>query len=122
MARTVSTWDWQALEYQYWTCPGTDSPGGWDTSGGAGESDRPPTHRVGYDIEDLLPPLPRGCTKGGRGVRAKGRIARPPRVLGAGMGGSALAPTGPSGWRVLGYVAAAAVGVLALRQLVRKGR
>jgi len=72
-----SVWDWERLEYDYYRVPTSSNLGGFEQLDGLGISKKPLAKGVmGIDIEDALPPLPKGSSKVGSGVQAKGRIYR----------------------------------------------
>ena len=72
-----SVWDWERLEYDYYKVPGSANLGGFEQLDGLGISKKPtPAGSMGIDIEDALPKLPRGSSKIGSGVQARGRIYR----------------------------------------------
>lgn len=79
MSRICSRWDWEALRYDYFRCPGPYSVGGWKPLTGLGVERTRPSGRgdVGVDIDVALPELPRGCVQIGRGVQAVGDLVRP---------------------------------------------
>lgn len=122
MGRPCSAFDWQKLEYVYYVCPGTSSPGGWNTSG-PGPKVPESSDPIGKDIEELLPPLGAGCKVVGRGTAAIGQIVRAPRMMGSLGADDVPAAPAPSWTKIpVGKVAIGAVIGFVLYRVLKKRR
>lgn len=93
----ASVWNWDRLEYDYYTVPGAGpGVGGWKPLTGLGirkkHGSSAPSGGVGSPLEAVLPQLPSGARKVGRGVQARGAvmIRRDSLASFAGLGASAL--------------------------------
>jgi len=86
-----SVWNWDKVQYDYYTSNTPNSVGGWRPLTGLGVPARSRVrgrNDVGVDIEAVLPPLPRGARWIGVGPQAVGQICRRPAgAPAAGLGG-----------------------------------
>jgi len=109
--KTASVWDWDALEYEYYSLPGKVSVGGWGNSmAGLGGSSLGFDRGIGVDIEDALPKLPKTARLIGRGKAAIGHVmVKPRKALGAlsgeGQGDNLGLVVGVAGIAFLGFLA-----------------
>lgn len=120
-----SVWDWQRLEYDYYSCPDQVLLGGWKPLTGlgirqSGEVNKN-QHPVGIDIEDALPNLPANCKKVGHGTIAKGQICviRNKVTLGESASPTVPTPECSTGPNPVGFLAlGVAVGVMSKSAII----